>query len=241
MMTEMTFRTAGEKMNEEWKAILEDYNEAKAALWGSKKANHWYRDEDAGLYHLWNAYYHAVSSDEKEPLLYARILYMMACESRGYYSEYEQYHKFIKPAMDSYNMAIKDGMKPTEKELEQIKSLEAIMAYNLECHKKPFEEHICHIEGHELLEDFEFHDSKPVWFEHTEDTARLTLKYGDLYVTFLFEDVIDVYAAGDPMVNYIMDFYCYPIYHNDKRLLFDVDFYRIYCSKVKVIEVKRDS
>lgn len=229
----------GKKMDEEWKAILEDYNKAKDALWCHSKAGYWHREEDTGLYHLWNAYYHAISCSEKEPLLYARILYMMASESRSYYSEYEKYHKFIRPALDSYNMAIKEGLKPTDKELEQIKLSEAIMAYNLKCREKPYEDHICFIEGYELLDGFEFHDSKPVWFEHTEDTARLKLKYDDLYVTFIFEDVTYVYAAGDLMVNYIYDFYCYPIYQNDKRLLFDVDFYRIYCSKVKVIEVKQ--
>ena len=225
-------------MNDEWKTILEDYNKAKEALWGSQKSGYWSREEDTGLYHLWKAYYHAISSSEKEPLLYARILCMMAGESRDYYSEYDKYHKYIKPALDSYNMAIKMGLNPTEKELEQIRCSEALMSYNLKCREKPYEDHISLIEGYELLDEFEFHDSKPVMFSHTEDAARLILKYGDLYVTFLFEDVIDIYAAGDPITNYIMDFYCYPAYNDNKLLIFDVDFYRILCRSVKVEEIK---
>ena len=106
------------------------------------------------------------------------------------------------------------------------------LAYQLKCENLPEEEHIKWIAGHEKLDDFEFHDSKPVHFEITDDTAMLTLRYYDKNVTFQFEHILEFYAEGDPVTDYVHDFSCYPCYHNKQLFTFDIGLYRIICSGI---------
>ena len=64
------------------------------------------------------AYHQAEHSKAREPLLYARVLSMMASESRFHYSDYDLYHLFEKPAVNTYEAAGASSLRPTDKELE---------------------------------------------------------------------------------------------------------------------------
>lgn len=223
----------------EWEEILSDYNKAKDALWCPEGNGNWHRDEEFGHYHMWNAYYKACKTEPKNYLLFARILAMMADEHSVSVSDYDRYHKYVKPSIEAYALAEEAGQHPTEKELDKIRFSADSLAYELNSENAPYEEQIKLITGYEQLDDFGFHDSKPVWFEHTEQTARLQLKYDDITVTFLFEGIFDIHVDGDPVTNWIMDFYCYPCFHNKELLTFDVGYYKIVCSSISVEKIDR--
>ena len=171
--------------------------------------------------------------------MFARILAMMADEQRITVSAYDRYHKYVKPSVEAYALAEKARQHPTEKELNKIRFSADLLSYELNSENAPYEEQIKLINGYEQLDDFGFHDSKPVWFEHTEQTARLKLKYDGITVTFLFEGIVDIHADGDPATNWIMDFYCYPCFHNKELLTFDVGYYKIICSSISVEKIDR--
>lgn len=227
-------------MSDIWEEIRKDYTKAKNALWCPKHANGWIREEEKGRYHMWKAYHLACETEPKDFLLFARILSMMADENRNEYSEYDRYKKFVKPAEEAYRKAQEEGQRPTEKELENILFYAESLSYKFGCEDAPYEEHIKHIQGSELLETFEFHDSKPIWFEQSEQSARLKLKYDSIIATFLFEGLIDIYVEGDPLSTWISDFYCYPCFHNKDLLTFDLGYYKIICSSISVEKIERD-
>ena len=223
----------------DWEEILSDYNKAKDALWSHKGNGNWHREEEIGYYYMWNAYYKACKSEPKDYLLFARILAMMADERRFSISDYDCYHKYVKPSVEAYDLAEKAGQHPTEKELNKIRWWADSLAYELNSENAPCEEQIKLINGYEQLDDFGFHDSKPVWFEHTEKTARLKLNYYGIIVTFLFEGVLDIHVDGDPLTNWIGDFHCYPGFRNKEIYTFDVEYYKILCSSISVEKIER--
>ena len=83
------------------------------------------------MFYLWNAYHYAKTSDapEKDHLLYARILRLMASETAIDHSEYERYHNFILPALQEYEAAVKSGQKVGEKEYDSAKFDEEQLGY----------------------------------------------------------------------------------------------------------------
>ena len=220
-----------------WVKILSDYNNAKDALWCPKCGKDWRRKEEIGRYHMWKAYHSACEAEPKEYLLFARILAMMADESRISMRDYDRYHKFIKPAVEAYGLAEKAGQHPTGKEVEKIRFAADSINYVLDCENAPYADHVKLIKGYERLDGFSFHDSKPVWFEHNEKTARLKLKYDGMIATLLFEGIVDIHVDGDPLTDWIIDFYCYPCFHNKELLKFDVGFYVITCSEILVEKI----
>ena len=90
-------------------------------FWCRKNASGWHREEDKGTYHLWKAYYEASNSDEKDYLLYARILMMMYHDRQHIEYSYTCFHKYIAPAKEAYDKAIADGYIPSDKEIEKVK------------------------------------------------------------------------------------------------------------------------
>ena len=225
-------------MDDLWQEINDEYNKARSALWCNKSAGTWHRDEDSGLYHLWNAYHKAKEASEKNPIVYARILAMMATEANVHMSEYNKYTKFVKPSMEAFRTSVKSGLRPSTKELDLITEMAESMQYKFRCEKAPFEEMIVHIEGYEKLGGFQFHDSKPIHFEHDETTAKLSLQFEEI-VVFRFDDVLNIEMQGDPATDYVSYFCCYPCFHNAEILTFDVDLYKILCSSISVESVKR--
>ncbi|MBR2660985.1 MAG: hypothetical protein IKE15_06235 [Clostridia bacterium] len=225
-------------MNKEWEAIKTEYDQARACLREDGKDG-WRRKQEEGWYHLWNAYHQAEQCETKEPLLYARILSMMNAESRFPYSDFDRYHKFVKPAAEAYSAAVSASLIPTDKELEMNQYYSETMAYQFESRDRDCEEQMKWISGYEKLNDFGFHDSKPIRFEQTGETARLTLQYNDIQVTLLFEGIIEFQAEGDPVTSWISEFCCYPCYHNKDLLFFDIGYYRFTCSRITVQEIKK--
>ncbi len=220
-------------MNETWSVILEDYETAKFALWCPKHCENWRRDEDKGYYHMWKAYYAALNAEEKEPLLFARILVMMGDEQNYKQSDYTRLHQYYLPAKEQYQLAIKIGLHPTEKELEKISFYTDSLIYQSECENKPYDMQISYIEGYEVLSDFGFHDSKVIFFSHDENSACMKLKYGKT-LELRFEEVDDIQIRTDPVCDWINDFHCYPTFYNKQKYVFDIGFYKIICSKIVV-------
>lgn len=228
-------------MNEEWKQILADYNKAKHALWCPKNASSsWFRDEETGHYYMWKAYHHARTAESKDYLIYARILSMMASEYRIEVFDYGCYHKYIKPAVEAYHLAIKAGQHPSDKELDRIYFNADKLEYELNKREAPYEEQLSYISDHELLSDFEFHDSRFVSFEHTGNKAFLKLDYDGRVATFMFEDVEDVQTYFNSDNLWVYDFCCYPTFNLNgiiqyNGIVFDIELYRIICAKVTVV------
>ncbi len=125
-------------------------------------------------YHMWKAYYAALTAEDKEPLIFARILMMMGDEQHFKQSDYTRLHRYYLPAKEQYQIAIEAELKPTEKELEYMKQYTYSLIYQFECEDKPYDEQVSYIEGHEILSDFGFHDSKVVFFSHDEKSATMT-------------------------------------------------------------------
>ena len=223
-----------------WNEIADDYDKAKAALWCDKHIGNWHRQEEVGYWHMWAAYCKAVAAETKDDLLFARILVMVAHENRFRVYDYDLYHKFVKPAVKSYERAKRNGQNPTESEVADIVSEAQELAYKLEQGDMPYGEQIKTIEGYELMGDnFCIYDSKPIWFEHDSNMVRLKLEYYDKVVTFLFDGVLELHVEGDPLTNYIQDFSCYRCHYNKSLVEFDIGYYKFLCSSVSVESVDK--
>ena len=223
-----------------WEEIQSEYNKAKDALWCPEGAQNWHRDEEIGHYYMLSAYRKACQTEPKDYLLYARILAMMADEHRFLVTDYDLYHKYVKQSNEAYALAEATGQHPTEKELDKIHLLADFLKYKLEREDVPYEEQLKWIHGYEELDDFGFHDSKPVWFEHAEESARLKLKYGNMAVTFLFDGITDIHVACDPVASWIEEFYCYPSFHNKELFVFDAGYYKIICASISVENIEKE-
>ncbi len=227
-------------MDEKWKQILVDYKKAKYALWGQKHASGWFRDEETGHYYMWKAYHQARITEPKDYLVYARILSMMASECRIELFDYDCYHKYVKPAADAYHLAVKAGQNPSDKELEHSYYAADKLEYELNKKEAPYEEQISYISGHELLSNFQFHDSRFVSFEQNDHNALLKLNFNGYVATFMFEDVDTVQTFYDCDNCWVYTVYCYPTFRYDdssvnKGIVFDIEIYKIVCSKVTVV------
>ena len=222
-----------------WKKSEEDYKIARYCLCCPKHSNNWHRDEDKGMYHLWNAYYAAIQAETKEHLLYARILMLMA--NQQHIDDYTCFRKYIAPAKEAYEKAIEsEGNKPAEKELKEVNWLYESLEYKLKKTEDTEEAYIdaCKlIEGLTSIKDFYFHDSKPIYFEHTEKNAKLKLDLNGKVVLLIFEELIDIEINGDPLCNWINDFYCYKEFYYDTTLRFDIGHYKITCKKIKALQL----
>ena len=226
-----------------WSKIAEDYEMAKKYLWCPKDAVNWHRDEEQGYYYLWCAYHAATVSEEKDFLLYARILMMMSQESHNI-TDYRRFHALIAPAMAAYEAAISSGCSVSEKELSEVRRTYDRLLYVLKKTDETPEEienAYSLIEGLPGVEDFCFHDSKPIYFELQKECALLKLDYNGLCVTFEFTGLMNVHVETDPVCDWIDEFYCYPLFDNPKHLYFDVGFYRITCEHIRVVDITRNS
>lgn len=225
--------------SEIWDEIIDEYKLARNCLWCPKHCGYWERKENEGYYHLWRAYHLATSCEIKQPLWYARILYMMASEQQYKQSDYVVLNTYLKPCMEAYAKAEEMNEKVSSKERETAEYL-----YKLYLHKQI---HTCsteenyaaaysRIEGLPVYTEFQFHDSKVLGFAHDTSSARLTLQYEKTIITLLFEDVDEIKMFADEVdIMGISDFYCYPSYNSDTRIIFDIGFYRIGCRKIKVL------
>lgn len=222
----------------DWNEIKKHYDIARECLWNSPKKSVWCREEDKGMYHLWTAYYEAKISEEKDGLLYARILWMMSCENHQL-TDYEKYHKYLLPAKEINDSLIAAGkVSLSEKELSMLETNLKLIGNKLkrmDDSKEELEAAYNLIEG--LRHDFNFHDGKVVHFEHTEDTALMKIKDGDSeeIVTFEFKGLFDITISVDPVVDWIFDFYCYKHPEGSNRILFDIGLYQIFCEKIRVL------
>ena len=109
-----------------WLEIESDYEAAKACLWRPREAGEWHRVYAKGHFHLWKAYYAATQEEEKQDLLYARILMMMADEDReDRFNNYIRCHRYIAPAKHAYERAIQNNEVVCDKEYEELYSPKA--------------------------------------------------------------------------------------------------------------------
>ena len=225
-------------MNDEWAEILEDYNHAKAAL-EPADAQNGPPDKDTGLYFMWKAYCRANKAAEpKDHLLLGRIFALVADQFSKW--NYDRYRKYVKPAVTAYDLAIQAGQQPTEEELRKIHEDEGFHLYRRKYWDVPDEEQWKQIKGYEQLDEsgFWFLDSVIVRFEHAQDTARLTLRYHEVTVTFLFEGIVTLSAGCESYMNWVSEFSCYPCYGHEELLEFFAGFIRLTCSSISVESVE---
>ncbi|MBE6926870.1 MAG: hypothetical protein E7467_00020 [Ruminococcaceae bacterium] len=220
-----------------WDSIIADYKEAQHCLWCPKHTKQWSRDGQRGFYYLWKAYHLAESAQEKHPLWYARILYMMACEQRYKQWDYEILNFYLKPCIAAYKEAMASAEQPTQKEVDAAQYMYEQYSYelaNISNTADCVEQAYSRIEGLSSFPNFAFHDSKVIAFSHNESEASLTLQYDDVILTLAFDDVTEVHVnAVDPEITYIVDFYCYPAFRAKDCLVFDIGFYKIRCRKIR--------
>ena len=216
-----------------WLEIKEDYEAAKLCLWCPKEAIPWKINEERGYYHLWKAYYAAQQEDEKQDLLYARILIMMADEDRrNRFDNYTRFHRYIAPAKEAYERAIKNNDEFSDKEYEKLIRTYDYLKYMLDM-EDGSEEAYSMISGlNEIEEPFCFHDAKPKRFEHIGDNAELDIEYHDTTVRLKFSGIFDIRIETDPISDYIGEFYCYRNFDILERIVFDIGFYTIVCEKI---------
>lgn len=227
-----------------WNKIAEDFEIAKQCLWAQDNKSGWHRDQDKGLYYMMEAYYLAITAEEKDNLLYARILMMVHFEnpSRGEF-EYTHFNKYVAPAKAAFDAAVLEGKKPTEKELEMVSKEYAYLKYVIE-KTDGFQEEIEFKDIYDKVSElgngaeFSMCDSKPIYFEHDTDMAILKLKNEYTTVTLSFRGVLDITVSCDPLTDYVSEAYLYPCYGNKNRVCFDIGSYVILCESVEVINVE---
>lgn len=222
-----------------WDEIIADFKAARFYLWGKRHCTDWYRDEKRGYYHLWKAYYCAIAAKQKQPLWYARILYMMAAEHRYKEGNYEILNWYLIPCIEAYEDAKQKGYKVGDKEFQAAKYFYDSYAYEAHC-KSDSEEVIREkyslIEGFDKCREFDFHDSVVTHFEHDLTTAKMTLRYDKTVVTMIFEDLLDVVVNNcDPEINWISDFYCYHGFRSKELIIFDITHYKITCRRIRIV------
>ncbi len=222
-----------------WDEIIDEYKLARNCLWCPKHSGDWCREENEGYYHLWRAYHLATSCGIKQPLWYARILYMMASEHQYKQSDYVILNTYLKPCMEAYAKAEEMNEAVSSKEKETAEQLYKLYLHN-QTHTRSTEENYAaaysRIEGLPSDTEFQFHDSRVLDFTHDTSSARLTLQYEKITITLLFEDVDEIKVSADELdIIWISEFYCYPSFYSETRIIFDIGFYRIVCGKIKVL------
>lgn len=226
----------------DWKEIILDYCKARKCLWGTKSGGIWCRNDDDGYYYLWKAYHEAKAAEEKDHLWYGRILYMMANEHRYKFSNWEILKKFAAPAVEQFHLCTPESGMPAEKEVACAEDLYTRLKYEDDNHEGSlYPEQIKLIEGYEMLSGFEFHDSKPIRFEHDEKKARLWLDYCGTIAELQFGNVDEVDVTIDPTCTWIYEFHLYRDGFRHDYLMFDIEYYRITCKTVKVLSVSKAS
>lgn len=222
-----------------WEEIRALYNKAWNCLCGPKHVSQWSRDEENGMFYLWNAFHYAKTTKDPETdhLTYARILRLMACEVAAGRPEYDRFHEFVLPAWQEYKKAIGSGQKAGDRELEFAKREAEQLDYQLKHEdytKENWKETIALIKNGDLIDKtgFRFHDSKPVGFELTSDNkAVLKLQYDKLLAVFRFENIAGIKISTDPEADWVSDFYCYKDMDSES-MTFDIEYYRIICEKI---------
>ena len=230
-----------EKMNiyeeqESWETIIDDFKKAQCCLCCPKHTNHWERNEKDGYYYLLKAYHSATNAKKKLPQWYARIMYLMATENLFKQNNYELLNLYLKPCVEAYKEAASSGVKVSELEVEYATEMYDEYRYIASCRENTDENYIkscSYIEGFLIDDKFAFHDSEPISFTHDDTSAQLVLKYGDEIRTFVFEDLYDVEVSLDPETTCISDFHCYPVRRDSSLFVFDVEFYKILCGRIK--------
>ena len=217
-----------------WHQILEDYHIAKHCFYDCHHEQGWRRDEETGLFHLWRAYHAATMAKEKQNLLFARVLMMMSRENHCV-CNYTKFHRYVSPAMEAYKLALADENQPTQEELDYAQRCFDRLVYELDAtsnSSEQYERAYLLIEGLNQIPDFQFHDSKPVRFEHSNTEATLELCWSETTVQIQFKGVFEIYVSCDPLCNFVNDFYCYRDFDRPHLLIFDICEYRILCEKI---------
>lgn len=202
-------------------------------MWCPKEAIKWKRDPERGYYHLWKAYYFAQQETEKQDLIYAKILIMMADEDReNRFNNYIRFHRYITPAKEAYEKAIQNNEEVCDKEYEELIRTYNYLKYMLDKKDGSDESYsmICGL--NEIEELFCFHDAKVIRFEHIGDNAELDIKYYDTTVRIKFSGIFDIRVETDPICDYIGEFYCYRNFDIPERIVFDIGFYKIVCEQI---------
>lgn len=219
---------------EQWAEIIADYKKARECLWGSKHSGDWYRKENEGNYYLLKAYLSARSSEEKDHLWYARILFMMARENRYKQSNYDILNLYLKPCVEAYNEAVANNSHVSSAEVETANEEYERCLYKYNCCVQGDAEAYSLIEGLSADAGFQFHDSKVISFFHDMHNAYLTLEFEGIRKEFEFIGVCEVEVnRSDPESKWIFDCYCYRPWHTQKLICFDIESYKIICEKIR--------
>ena len=230
-----------------WSEIIDHYQKARDCFWCPDGAQAWHRDDENGYYHLWTAYHMALESTEKEHLWYARILHMMLSEHRSkfstYYANHDALHKFAIPMMKEFALAAEEGNSPTAEELKCGRDEYERLLYDEQCTSSKFnsiEKSFRLIENSELLEEFYYTDSIPILFQHTQNSAILKLKSGNIVVTFEFSGLSEINVNCDPSAIWVENLFCYPNKKGDfSSIVFEIDCYKIICEHITVLSVEK--
>lgn len=228
-------KVGGELMNtEHWAEIIDDCKKARRCLYGSKHSDEWFREENRGHYYLLKAYLAAKESEEKDHIWYARILLMMARESKYTQSNYDILHLYLKPCMEAYHEAVSSNfhISPDEVKAASDEYERCLYAYN--CYVRGEDEAYLLIEGLSADDGFQFHDSKVISFSHDMNHACLILEYEGIKKEFEFTGICEINVnCSDFESNWIFDCYCYRPWHTQKLICFDTESYKIICKKIR--------
>ena len=220
-----------------WLEIKSDYEIAKACLWCPRDAGEWHRDDTKGHFHLWKAYYTATQEEEKQNLLYARILIMMSEEDyENRFNNYNCFHRYISPAKEAYKKAIENNEIAPEKEYDELIGKYNYLKYVLAL-EDGSEESYSMIHGLDKVEGFCFHDAKAKRFEVEVDKAELDIEHCGVVIRLIFKGVFDIQMNTDPVCDYINEFYCYKNFDIQERIVFDIGFYKIVCKEITVEQI----
>lgn len=248
-----------------WKVIKENYNKAlqclvppdeslardksggKIAEWqDAKSGSYWQRDEIHGLQYLLCAYNEAVVQEEKNHLVFARILMLMFRDYRGV-SEYEQLKMFVAPAVEEYELAVKeDGGLHIKNELNFARDIYDYIKNGVDHRsgtQETYEKALKMIDGwnDSIAEKLWFHDAYIEDFHivrkgYNNASADMILSQEGNKFVLHFENVVNLESDVDLGQNYIFDMYCF---RQGDYVVFDIGLFTILCNKVSVKELAK--
>ena len=229
---------------EKWKEIAEDYKKARYYLYGKDvpKEQHWHRDEIEGQYYLLKAFRAAKAEEEKNHLLYARLLMSMQYQEYGYQSCYQK-HKYISEALKEYALAAEEGKKPSEKELSYANRELLYCEYMIDIYSSSDESYKkgLAILGMDEENAFNFADSYVDKFEYNAKRALLVLKNREEKISLEFTGLRNIYLDTAPETDYMEELYCYKGYSEYSDMLhFDIGLIRIECKKIRVVKKEKN-
>ena len=222
------------------KTIKDNYDKAMLCFYTMGRTESWHRDDLKGWHYLLDAYYGILETEITDHLLYARILKVLAYESRFKTDDYEIMNKYLKESKKHFEIALKDNNDETaKKDYDYMMEQYTYTDFELKNTSTNVLEEDCFklIKNNEILKDFYFGDGVIKSFNIDRDSESIIAEFQNYHqiATFKFSKVYDIKGYFDIRTSYIQQMFLYKTINNN-HLQFDIEFLSILCDEIEAIK-----